>query len=442
MIQSKTVEANFDGLVGPTHHYAGHSFGNVASTSHARQISNPKKAALQGLKKAAALRDLGVLQGILPPLRRPKLSVLKSLGFAGSDAQVIERSFKSVPKLLSAAYSASSMWVANAATVSPSADTLDHKVHFTVANLSSKFHRSIEWPSTKSHLQKIFNGDLFVHHDSVPPQFGDEGAANHNRLCDEAGSAGIEIFVFGGCVLQPDNFIKPQKFPARQSIEASHAIATLHQLDMGSVAIVQQNPMAIDAGVFHNDVISVAHENVFLFHEKAFAEQQRSLDHIKKMWKGKRQLEFIEVKENHLSLDAIVKSYLFNSQLITLTNDKMALICPEECRESPDVWAEIQKIISKSKWIKEVHTFDLRESMKNGGGPACLRLRVVLTPEEQKQVHPNVWLTPDLESKLTAWIQKHYRDKLEFDDLSDPQFLIEVNKAYDALEQILGFSIE
>ena len=48
-------EFNFDGLVGPSHNYAGLSFGNVASFSNVKSASNPKQAALQGLAKMRAL---------------------------------------------------------------------------------------------------------------------------------------------------------------------------------------------------------------------------------------------------------------------------------------------------------------------------------------------------------------------------------------------------
>ena len=135
-------EVNFDGLVGLTHNYSGLSFGNVASTSNKNAIANPKLAALQGLEKMKALAELGFKQGVLPPQDRPCISTLRQLGFSGSDTQILQKAAQQAPSLLANVSSASSMWVANAATVSPSADTADGKVHFTVANLNAKFHRS------------------------------------------------------------------------------------------------------------------------------------------------------------------------------------------------------------------------------------------------------------------------------------------------------------
>lgn len=123
-------EANFDGLVGPTHHYAGLSVGNEASQNNRDGLSNPK-AALQGLFKMKTLADKGFVQGILPR-SAADISALRGLGFQGGDARVIQQAAVRPPHLLSAFSSASSMWTANAATVSPSADSADGKLHFTV----------------------------------------------------------------------------------------------------------------------------------------------------------------------------------------------------------------------------------------------------------------------------------------------------------------------
>jgi len=118
------------------------------------------------------------------------------------------------------------------------------------------------------------------------------------------------------------------------------------------------------------------------------------------------------------------------------------MICPEECRENENVKRVIDGLIARgSTPLKEVHYFDVRESMQNGGGPACLRLRVSLTPSEEAEVHPGVWLTPAREAALVEWIGKHYRDRLLFDDLGDPKLYLEVQAAMDALESLLGFGL-
>lgn len=432
-------EVNFDGLVGPSHNYAGLSSGNVASTSHAGQVSHPKKAALQGLAKAKALSDLGLKQGILAPHARPHFATLKKIGFNGSEKEIIEKAYKNNPSLLAACYSASAMWTANAATVSPSADTSDGKVHFTPANLSNKFHRSIEPQQTSEILKKTFTSEkYFVHHPHLPVgnHFGDEGAANHTRFCTDYNKLGVEFFVFGRYAFEKGH-IEPQKYPARQSYEASRAIAQLHGLREEKTIFVQQNPDVIDAGVFHNDVISVGNKNVYFFHEEAFLNSDAVLQEIKMKF-GSNDFHFIEVPKEKISVQDAVTSYLFNSQLINLTPEKMAIVVPEECRENKNVWSYLQELISMSTPVKDIKVFDVKESMQNGGGPACLRLRVVLNDEEISAVNPKTLLNEELYSELVQWINKHYRDEIAPKDLANPHLAEEIKMALDELTQIMN----
>ncbi len=445
MFSAPVFEANFDGLVGPTHHYAGLSFGNVASTRNAKLVSSPRNAALQGLSKAGKLRDLGLAQGILPPLRRPRLDTLRALGYAGTDASVLEKAFKAVPHLVSACYSASSMWVANAATFTPSCDSADGKPHFTPANLSSKFHRSLEVEQTSANLRRIFKEPAFVHHAPIMAQFGDEGAANHSRLTSAHGTAGLSLFAFGGSVIPGAAYAKPKKFPARQMIEASQAIRTTHGVFSDHALFLQQDPESIDVGVFHNDVVAVANENVLFLHERAYLDQRAQLAKIRQSWQTRfpaQELFVCEIPETEVPLTDAVTGYLFNSQLVSLPGGGMALVCPEECREVASIKQAIGRVIGEAKTpITQVLTYDVRESMQNGGGPACLRLRVVLTAAEAASVHAGVWLTPEREASLEAWIHRHYRDRLEADDLRDAKFFVEVQNAMDDLEKVLGLSL-
>jgi succinylarginine dihydrolase len=424
-----THEVNFDGIVGPTHNYAGLSFGNVASMRHKLTVSNPKKAALEGLAKMQFLADLGIKQAVLPPHARPDLGLLRRLGFSGNDFAIIQKAHKADPALLAAAYSASSMWAANAATVSPSADCADGRVHFTPANLISNLHRSIETPVTTRILRAIFADDSrFVVHDPLPatPQLGDEGAANHTRLFGAPDQPGLEIFAFGRSAFDP-SLAQPSKFPARQTLEASMAIARLHQLDPARIVFIQQNPAAIDAGAFHNDVVAVGHRNVLLYHERAYVNLDLPGD-----W------QLIQVPENRVSLKEAISTYLFNGQLVTLPEGLLSLIAPVECRESQTVHGFIQELLSRADTpIRSVHFVDVRQSMANGGGPACLRLRVVLTDEELARVSPGVIWSDSLRSRLNDWIDKHYRDQLAPDDLRDPKLLDESRRALDELAGIL-----
>ena len=433
-------EVNFDGLVGLTHHYAGLSFGNVASTSNKNTPANPKLAAKQGLQKMKTLSDMGFKQGVLPPQERPHIPVLRQLGFTGSDAQIIAAVAKQSPQLLSAVSSASSMWTANAATVSPSADTADKRVHFTVANLNNKFHRAIEADTTSATLRSIFKNEThFVHHAALPQQalMGDEGAANHNRLGGDYGAAGVEVFVYGKQAF--GGMLEPQRFPARQTREASEAVMRLHGLDAAQTVFIQQNPDVIDQGVFHNDVIAVSNRNVLFHHQQAFLNQTQALVEIsQKMSALGHQFISVEVPTAQVSVADAVGTYLFNSQLLSKPDGKMMIIVPEESRQNQRVWDYLSSLINSNGPINEVKVFDLRESMRNGGGPACLRLRVVLTDAELHAVAPGVLMNDSLFFTLNNWVDRHYRDRLTEADLADPHLLIENRQALDELTRIMG----
>ncbi len=436
--ESITTEANFDGLVGPTHNYAGLSAGNIASSVNAGATSNPKAAALQGLEKMKNLHDLGFIQGVLAPQERPDITTLKRLGFTGSDAQILQSAAKQAPMQLAACYSASSMWTANAATVSPSADCADGRVHFTPANLNSMFHRSIEQETTERILQSVFNNDrYFAHHPALPAndRFADEGAANHTRFCHQYGDPGIAFFVYGKSGFD-HRLPKPSRYAARQTLEASQAIARLHELDNRRVIYAQQNPAVIDQGVFHNDVIAVGNRHLLFCHEQAFLDQQGVYQQLQNAL-GDVGLSIIEVPDNRISVKTAVESYLFNSQLLSLPDGKTLIAAPAECQKHQAVWSYLEELVSNDSPVGAVQVFDLHQSMSNGGGPACLRLRVVLNEAERNATNHSCLMSDSLYSELTLWVKKHYRDRLSELDFADHQLLIESRTALDELTSIL-----
>jgi succinylarginine dihydrolase len=434
-------EFNFDGLVGPSHNYAGLSFGNVASFSNVKSASNPKQAALQGLAKMRALAQRGFAQALLPPQARPNFRLLRRVGFTGTDAQVLEKAYREAPVILACAYSASPMWTANAATVSPSADTADGRVHFTPANLNNKLHRADEHPQSERSLRAIFSNDkYFTVHPALPgtPAFGDEGAANHTRLCATHGSKGVELFVYGRVEFDP-SAPAPKKYPARQTYEASAAIARLHELDPMRTVFAAQNPDVIDEGVFHNDVIAVGAGNVLFYHERAFANEAVALADLRRaLALVNAELQPVRVANADVSVADAVASYLFNSQLLLKDTGKMALVVPQECHENAAVAKYLDGMVGTGGPIDELLHFDLRQSMRNGGGPACLRLRVALTAEEAQAMHQGVVMTETLYATVVAWVGKHYRDHLEPKDLADPQLALECQVALEELSRILG----
>ncbi|MBB3119892.1 N-succinylarginine dihydrolase [Pseudoduganella violacea] len=434
-------EFNFDGLVGPSHNYAGLSFGNVASFNNVKSASNPKQAALQGLEKMRALAARGFAQALLPPQDRPNFRLLRSLGFSGSNADVLQQAYKESPVILACAYSASPMWTANAATVSPSADTADGRVHFTPANLNNKLHRAFEHVQSARALRAIFNdGTRFAVHDALPgtPAFGDEGAANHTRLCASHGAQGVEMFVYGRAEFDA-SAPAPKRYPARHTLEASQAVARLHGLAAPRSVFIQQNPDVIDQGVFHNDVIAVGNGNVLFYHEQAFADEAGALSQLRQAMAGVgAELNALRVDTGMVSVADAVASYLFNSQLLSKPDGKMALVVPHECQENAAVARYLQGLVASGGPVDELVHFDLRQSMRNGGGPACLRLRVALTEEESAAMHQGVVMSESLYHTLVAWVEKHYRDRLEPQDLADPALALEVHAALEELSMILG----
>ena len=407
-------EINFDGIVGPSHNYAGLSLGNLASASHKGDPSYPRAAALQGLAKMRHNMGLGLAQGFFVPLPRPNDALLAQLAV---DATA-ERA------LMAAAWSASSMWTANAATVSPAPDTADGRCHLTPANLSTMLHRAQEWPDTKRQLDLAFaDSRHFAVHDAVPGSLGDEGAANHMRLCEGHDASGVEVFVYGR---------QGGAYPARQHEQASRAVARLHRLDPARTVFIEQNPAAIAAGAFHNDVVAVANGRVLFTHELAFADQQGAYEDIRRAFPA---LEVVEVPASAVSLQDAIRSYLFNAQLLTLPSGEMALVVPDECRANRNVWAWCEAMLATNGPIRRVIPVDVRQSMANGGGPACLRLRVVADPAT---VDPRFLLDEAKAEAIERAIAATWPEQIDPADVGSPALATTLRAARRSLLETLA----
>lgn len=439
---SRVPELNLDGIVGPTHNYAGLSRGNVASTANQGSVSRPRDAALQGLAKMAALAHLGCAQGYVPPQERPHLPTLRAHGFDGSDPEVLARAAREAPHLLAQASSASAMWTANAATVTPSVDAADGRVHLSVANLRAMPHRRIECAQTERTLRALFaDTQRFAVHAALPAEgaLGDEGAANHTRLTANSESGGelpgAHLFVYGARA--DGTGMRPSRYPARQTLEASVAIARAHGLPLDRCVFAQQHPAAIDQGVFHNDVIAVGNGNMLLLHEHALVDQERVLDDLQRLVGPNLRVHVVSAQD--VSVEDAVRTYLFNSQLVTLPDRTMALVLPSEAEEHAGVRRTVDALVGTADCpVKRALSLDVRESMRNGGGPACLRLRVPLTPGELAAVAPGCVYTPERHAALEAWVRRHYRETLAPAELADPRLLDECRQALDALTGLLG----
>ena len=408
------VEINFDGIIGPSHNYAGLSLGNLASARNAGDVSMPRAAALQGLDKMRANLSRGLVQGLFVPLPRPATRWLEALGTTLLAAD---------PVIAANAMSASAMWAANAATVSPAPDSGDGRCHLTVANLATMAHRSHEWPSTLAQLRLAFADPSFAVHGPVPGVFGDEGAANHMRLAPAHGAPGVEVFVHG---------VSGGPFPARQHVEASKAVARLHGLDPERTLFVAQSAEAIAAGAFHNDVVAVANERLLFAHERAFADREGLVEALAARVEG---FEYVEVADAEVPLVDAIRSYLFNAQLVTLPDGTMTLIAPTECRDTTSVAGWIERHLASNGPIRRVEFVDVRQSMANGGGPACLRLRV---PCDRLRVDPRYLVDEAKLDLLASVVQRHWPEQIDIGELAEASLIEQVVTARTAIIRALN----
>ena len=235
----------------------------------------------------------------------------------------------------------------------------------------------------------------------------------------------VEVFVYG---------VAGGGFPARQHVEASRAIARLHGLDPALTLFVAQSEDAIAAGAFHNDVVAVANEHVLFAHEQAFADKAGFYAALREMLP---EVEIVEVPAAVVSLADAIRSYLFNAQLVTLPEGGMALILPEEARETPAVWTWLEEMVKGNGPIRRLCVVDVRQSMANGGGPACLRLRVVADPAT---IDHRFLVDEAKLDRLAAIVSANWPERIAPTDLLDPALPPAVEAARRALCKALELS--
>lgn len=431
MVAEQIKEVIFVGLPGPTHHYGGLSPDNVASSHNRGSLSKPRQAALQALELVRLLLTLAVPAAILPPQLRPHLPLLRQ-HYKGSDEEVIAQAAEKSPELLEKASSASAMWTANAATIAPRIDTADGKLHITTANLFTNLHRRIEAEDTHRVLKAIFKD---VPNCALHPPFSaaagmcDEGAANHMRLSPTHGEKGLHVFVYG------------EGGTARQSLSASQAVKSQHCIPDSQALFMRQNPIVIGEGVFHNDVIATSNEHVLLAHALAYEDSSGRIGEAYSALHGKNPTMII-IPEEELSVEEAVHTFFFNSQIVTRADGAMAVIAPLETQLLYDGKAArlLERICrDAANAIDETHYIDLRQSMRNGGGPACLRLRVPMTLAQlgALKMGSNVLANEGLLSKLTRAIETHYPETLSPEELGNPDLYHRCRKLLAELSSLM-----
>jgi succinylarginine dihydrolase len=408
------VEVQVDGLPGPTHHFGGLSAGNLASLAHAGFSSRPRAAARQCLAKMRQVMAFGVPQAWLPPLPRPDVALLRAAGLAGDDAAVL-RAAASEPHLLHLATSSAFMWTANCATVIPSTDSDDGRCHVVAANLVAMSHRAREGGPRAAQLRSLLgHAAEVVVHDPLPAlgDLGDEGAANHSRVWSP-GHPAVHLFVHG----RAGGERATTRLPARQTRDAGTAVARLAKLPESQALHVRQHPAAIDAGAFHNDVVMVGDGARILLHAQAWSDQVATLAELRRRIPD---LRVAEIAEADLSLGEAVACYLFNSQLLT-TPQGTVLVAPAQAGEGR-AGAVVRRLIDDG-FIARAVFLDLSESMANGGGPACLRLRLPLRRSSLPHLATGMLLSDERITALEQWVDRHYREHLTHADLADPLLL-------------------
>jgi succinylarginine dihydrolase len=195
---------------------------------------------------------------------------------------------------------------------------------------------------------------------------------------------------------------------------------------------VAQSEAAIAAGAFHNDVVAVANEHVLFAHEQAFEDRPTFYAELKRLLP---EAEIIEVPAARVSLEDAVKSYLFNAQLISLPDEGgMALVLPEEARDTPSVWSWLQELTAGNGPVRRLCVVDVRESMANGGGPACLRLRVAADPAT---IDRRFLLNQRKLDRIAECVGEQWPDRIAPDDLRDMELCRRIEGAREALLDLL-----
>jgi len=140
--------------------------------------------------------------------------------------------------------------------------------------------------------------------------------------------------------------------------------------------------------------------------------------------------DYVEVPASDVPLADAIRSYLFNAQLVTPPDGQPTLIVPSEARETPTVWRWLEQHVAGNGPIRRVEVVDVRQSMANGGGPACLRLRVVADPAT---VDPRFLVDERKLDLIGGVIARTWPEQIHHEELQQPALIADIERARAAL---------
>jgi succinylarginine dihydrolase len=180
--------------------------------------------------------------------------------------------------------------------------------------------------------------------------------------------------------------------------------------------------------------VAVANEQLLFTHEQAFADKDAFYADLRAALPC---VDIIEVPASAVSLSDAIKSYLFNAQLVTLPDGGMALILPTEARDTPSVWTWLEQMIASNGPIRQLVPVDVRQSMANGGGPACLRLRVVADPAD---IDPRFLVDEAELDGIATIVSQYWPESIAPQDLSDTRLIARIEQSWLTLVDHLQLS--
>jgi succinylarginine dihydrolase len=171
---------------------------------------------------------------------------------------------------------------------------------------------------------------------------------------------------------------------------------------------------------------------VLFAHEKAFADRDRVASECERLFPD---VQLVEVPASEVPVADAVSSYLFNAQLVSPPDGETTLIVPSEARETASVWSWLQRHVAGNGPIRNLVVVDVRQSLANGGGPACLRLRVAADPAT---VDPRFLVDEAKLDRIAAVIEQSWPAEIHSSELQDPKVVAAIESAraslYDSLD--------